>query len=442
LLAAADAVAQVRRGRSLTDVLQTVPSALRPGVQALSFEVMRRLGAAEAMVGVLASKRPSPPVESLLITALSLLWPQPDPPYADHTLVDQAVAACRRLQAPAAGFVNAVLRRFLRERAALVEQVAGGPKATAEAVWNHPGWWVDRLREDWPTDWRALLERNQTRPPMVLRVNLAATSLDQALADLRAAGITAEPVAGHDAALWLPQPVPVDRLPGFAQGRLSVQDLSAQRAAPLLWGAGLPAGARVLDACAAPGGKTAHLLELAARQSVPIDVLALDSDAQRLARVDVALTRLGLSARTVAGDARDPAAWHDGEGYDAILLDAPCSGSGVVRRHPDIRWLRRPSDIAALARTQAALLDALWPLLKPGGRLLYATCSLFRAEGEQQIEAFLQRLGTDVAKRDVVAPGHLSGLPHNDAQADVPGDQATTGTPGGDGFYYALLHRR
>ena len=215
-----------------------------------------------------------------------------------------------------------------------------------------------------------------------------------------------------------------------------MQDAAAQRAAPLLLGlagsetpcAGgrLAPGAHVLDACAAPGGKTAHLLELA-----ELDLLALDSDPQRLTRVQDNLKRLQLSATLAAGDARTPAAWWDGRPFDAILLDAPCSASGIVRRHPDIRWLRRPGDIAALANLQAAMLDALWPLLAPGGRLLYATCSLFRAEGGQQIDAFLQRLGPGAARHDPASPGHLLPLP----------DNASSGTATPDGFFYALIHK-
>ncbi|MET0382462.1 MAG: 16S rRNA (cytosine(967)-C(5))-methyltransferase RsmB, partial [Burkholderiaceae bacterium] len=239
-------------------------------------------------------------------------------------------------------------------------------------------------------------------------------------------------------ALVLDLPVPVDRLPGFSAGAVSVQDAAAQRAAPLLIGAGLPAGARVLDACAAPGGKTAHLLELA-----DLDVLALDSDAARLARVVGTLDRLGLRAATRVGDGRRPAEWWDGRPFDAILLDAPCSASGIVRRHPDIRWLRRPQDIAALAGMQAELLDALWPTLKPGGRLLYATCSVFRAEGERQIDAFLQRRGAPHVHLDDRAPGHLLPLPDNAGSGpEAPGSgfDASHGAVS-DGFYYALLRK-
>jgi 16S rRNA (cytosine967-C5)-methyltransferase len=233
-------------------------------------------------------------------------------------------------------------------------------------------------------------------------------------------------------------PVPVDRLPGFADGAVSVQDAAAQRAAELLVGAGLPAGARVLDACAAPGGKTAHLLELA-----DLDVLALDSDAKRLSRVDDTLGRLKLKAETRPGDGRRPDTWWDGRQFDAILLDAPCSASGIVRRHADIRWLRRSEDIAALGRIQSELLDALWPTLKPGGWLLYATCSVFRTEGQHQIDAFLQRRGAAEVHLDARSPGHLLPLPDNGSTgASTPGsDPDAASSVVSDGFYYALLRK-
>jgi 16S rRNA (cytosine967-C5)-methyltransferase len=222
----------------------------------------------------------------------------------------------------------------------------------------------------------------------------------------------------------LDAPCPVDALPGFAAGDVSVQDLNAQRAAPLLLGAGLRPGARVLDACAAPGGKAAHLLELA-----DLDLLALDRDAARLARVDATLARLGLAARTRCADAAEPAAWWDGVPFDAILLDAPCSASGIVRRHPDIRWLRREADIAALAVVQDRLLGALWPLVAAGGRLLYCTCSVFRAEGQERIDAFLQRQSGARLAAEPPSPGHLLPLADNSSQP----------SPCGDGFFYALL---
>ena len=425
----ADAVQAVRGGRSLTDVLAACPGPLRPGTQALSFLVLRRLGAAQAVRAVLAPRTPPPAVEALLLSALALLWPDDAPPYADHTLVDQAVTAARKRAPQSASFLNAVLRRFIRERDTLVAAALKQPTAR----WNHPQWWLDRLKADWPGHWQAILVAAQERPPMCLRVNQRRCSGAQYLLQLEAAGLAGRLTAPQT--IVLDAPVPVDRLPGFADGVVSVQDAAAQRAAPLLVGAGLPAGARVLDACAAPGGKTAHLLELA-----DLDVLALDADPQRLARVDDTLARLRLSARTRAGDGRRPADWWDGQPFDAILLDAPCSASGIVRRHPDIRWLRRDEDIAALGRIQSELLDALWPTLKPGGWLLYATCSVFRTEGEHQIDAFLQRRGASGVHLDGRSPGHLLPLPDNGSSgASASGSGDASGVA--DGFYYALLRK-
>ena len=428
---AADAVMAVQRGRSLTDALATVPGPLRPGTQALSFLALRRLGAAQALREIVANRTPPPQVESLLLVALALLWPEDGQPapYPDHTLVDQAVNCARRRVPAAANFINAVLRRFVRERAALVAQVSHQPVA----AWNHPAWWIERLRADWPAHWQGLLQAAQQRPPLTLRVNRRRGTGAQYQAQLAVAGLAAELIGPQ--ALLLAQAVPVERLPGFAQGWVSVQDASAQLAAPLLLGAGLPAGARVLDACAAPGGKTAHLLELA-----ELDLLALDSDAQRLARVGQTLQRLQLQAELRAADARQTAAWWDGRPFDAILLDAPCSAAGIVRRHPDIRWLRRADDIGALAAIQAELLDTLWGTLKPGGRLLFATCSVFRAEGQAQIDAFLQRRGPDGARLDPVSPGHLLPLPDNGPNP-APSTPGVTAAGHGDGFFYALLHK-
>lgn len=429
----ADAVQAVRDGRSLNDVLARLPADTRPGVQALSFHVLRWLGGALQVRERLASKTPPPNVDALLLSALALLWPDSEPPYAEHTLVDQAVTCARHRTPAAAHFINAVLRRFLREREALVAAARHSPLG----AYNHPPWWIERVRQDWPQHWQTLLLQANRHPPMTLRVNArrgsGAAYVQRLAAQGRAARVLADPQLGGQAVL-LDAPCPVTALPGFAEGEVSVQDAAAQRAAPLLLLGGevpLPAGARVLDACAAPGGKTAHLLE---RQD--LDLLALDSDPQRLARVRDTLNRLRLQARLAAADARDTARWWDGRPFDAILLDAPCSASGIVRRHPDIRWLRRPDDIAALARLQAELLHALWPLLKPGGRLLYATCSLFKAEGQGQIDAFMQRLGPGKARIDPLSPGHLLPLPDNGADAE-PG----RGSALQDGFFYALLHK-
>lgn len=433
LFDSAAAVQAVRSGRSLTDALAVLDASARPGVQALTFHALRQFGLTRQLLRGLASKAPAPEIEALLCVALAQLLPDDAPAYAPHTLVDQAVAATRQCRAAAAPFVNAVLRRFLRERAERIDAAQRVP----EARWNHPRWWIDRLRQDWPEQWQALLQAANAHPPMTLRVNrrrVSGADYVQRLADQgMAAHLLDDPAYGGQAVV-LQRPCPVQALPGFAAGEVSVQDASAQRAALLLANDGprsaLPAGARVLDACAAPGGKTAHLLELA-----DLDLLALDSDAGRLARVDDTLRRLGLQAELKAADAAEPARWWDGRPFDAILLDAPCSASGIVRRHPDIRWLRRPDDLPPLAALQARLLDALWPLLKPGGRLLYATCSVFKCEGQAQIDAFLQRHGADAPTLHRGSPGHLLTVPDNPQSA--AGSAITH-----DGFYLALLQRK
>jgi 16S rRNA (cytosine967-C5)-methyltransferase len=425
----AAALQAVEGGRSLDAVLADVAPVARPGVQALAFHVLRWLGSARALRMRLVPRKPPPQLDALLTCALALLWPAGPPPYGEHTLVDQAVRAAREAGLSGA-LVNGVLRRFGRERAALVAALQDDPVAR----WNHPPWWIERLRRDWPQDWPAVLDAANEHPPLTLRVNARRTSAQDYAARLAAAGLAARTVG--PSAVALARPVPVAQIPGFAQGDVSVQDAAAQLAAPLLLGdpPRLARGARVLDACAAPGGKTAHLLELA-----DLEVLALDRDAQRLQRVRGTLDRLRLEARLVAADAGDPAAWWDGVPFDAILLDAPCSASGIVRRHPDVRWLRRESDIAALAQMQARLLDGLWPLLAPGGRLLYCTCSVFKAEGEDQIDAFLQRRSAGADVRRLGAPGHLLPLADNrEAGAALPDGAA----PAHDGFFYALLEKR
>lgn len=425
----ADALQAVRAGRSLTEVLAGTAAEVRPGVQALTFHALRHLGAADELLRGLAAKPPPPAVGALLAVALTLLLPSECPLYPSHTLVDQAVAAARRRLPATAGFVNAVLRRFLREREARVAALRGSLLAT----WNHPVWWIERLQRDWPDSWQALLAAADLHPPMSLRVNRRRVSGAGYVQRLAAAGRQAwllEDAAYGGQAVVLALPCPVSDLPGFAEGEVSVQDASAQRAAWLLQRHGaLQVGAHVLDACAAPGGKTAHLLELA-----ELDLLALDRDATRLQRVRQNLQRLQLDAALRVADVLDLSAWWDGRQFDAILLDAPCSASGIVRRHPDIRWLRRDSDIDALAALQSRMLEVLWPLLRPGGCLLYATCSVFKCEGQAQIDAFLQRHGADGAVLDPASPGHLLPVADNCNQTVGPDVRH-------DGFYYALLRK-
>jgi 16S rRNA (cytosine967-C5)-methyltransferase len=416
----------VRDGVSGTAALAKVAGNLRPGVQALTFAVLRSLGRAQALRHMLVSRNPPPQADALLCTALALSWSDQGAPYEVFTLVNQTVEAAKRdpMTRPQAGFLNACLRRFLRERDTLVAST----DAQAQARWNHPVWWIDRLRRDWPNDWQNLLAANNTQAPMTLRVNTRRTSLSAVMRSFEVAGLEAD-VSGP-AALTLRQAKPVQALPGFSEGLISVQDVAAQLAAPLLLaGMDQTGRLRVLDACAAPGGKTAHLLEL-----VDCDVTAIDVDPVRCERVQETLQRLGLPARVLAADAAAVASWWDGQPFDAILLDAPCSASGIVRRHPDVRWLRRPSDIDQLVAVQARLLNALWPLLRPGGRLLYSTCSVFRAEGENQIQTFLAH-NTEALL--LPSPGHL--LPFSPPEPGVVLDNLAGEH---DGFYYALLQKR
>jgi 16S rRNA (cytosine967-C5)-methyltransferase len=425
LNAAASVLAAVRRGESATPAVARVSAELRPAAQSLAYHVLRQLGRAEALRKQLAKRPPPPAADALLCTALALCWREEGAPYTAFTLVDQAVEAAKRAPETQAqqGFINACLRRFLREREALVAATDADPVAR----WNHPRWWIERTRRDHPAQWQQILEANNSIAPMTLRVNVRRHAVDAMAARLAQAGIASERVGRYG--LILAQPLPVHEIPGFAEGELSVQDAGAQLAAPLLLQE-VPTSTplRILDACAAPGGKTAHVLELA-----DAALLALDVDPARCERIHQNLQRLGLQADVRAGDGGQPDAWWDGQPFDAILLDAPCTASGIVRRHPDVRWLRRESDIAQLAAQQRRLLQALWPLLKPGGTLVYCTCSVFREEGEAQIVAFLAH---HTAARLRGGPGHL--IPQNGAGAEgLPDNEAGDH----DGFYYAVLQK-
>jgi 16S rRNA (cytosine967-C5)-methyltransferase len=428
LQAAAQVALAVQNGRSMTAAIETVPKDLRPGVQALSFQTMRWWGRALALRKCLARKAPPAQADALLCTALALSWQDELAPYPVHTLVNQAVEAARRhkdmrAQAP---FVNACLRRFLREREALIAQT----DTDITALWNHPTWWVKRLQTDHPQEWQTILQAAQAAAPMTLRVSPKHSTVQAYLQALEAQGIAAKAVA--EFGVQLIKAVPVHQLPGFSEGHVSVQDAAAQLAAPLLLSGLKPSqqALRLLDACAAPGGKTGHLLEC----HPEAQVLALDVDPVRCERIQQNLDRLKVKAQIVAADAAKPADWWDGQSFDGILLDAPCTASGIGRRHPDVRWLRRESDVAQLAAIQAKLLKALWPLVKPGGRLLYCTCSVFKAEGESQIQTFVQH-NTDA--QILPSPGHLtpsSATSETSLRDNVMGEH--------DGFYYALLEKR
>ena len=428
LQATAQVASAVHGGRSMTAAIEAVPKNIRPGVQALSFQAMRWWGRALALRKLLARKAPPAQADALLCTALALSWNDDIAPYPVHTLVNQAVEAARRHQdmRAQAPFVNACLRRFLRERESLLTQT----EADLTAQWNHPAWWVKRLKNDHPQDWQAILQAAQAAAPMSLRVNLQHHTVAAYLAALAAQGISAKAVG--QMGVQLVKAVPVHQLPGFDQGHASVQDAAAQLAAPLLLNGlqidGQPL--RLLDACAAPGGKTGHLLEFAPQAQV----LALDVDPQRCERIQDNLDRLQVKAQVLAADAAKPETWWDGQAFDGILLDAPCTASGIGRRHPDVRWLRRESDVPQLAAIQSQLLKALWPLVRPGGRLLYCTCSIFKAEGDSQIQTFVQH-NTDALI--LPSPGHLT-------PSNVVSDPSLRDNQMGehDGFYYALLEKR
>jgi 16S rRNA (cytosine967-C5)-methyltransferase len=415
-LGAARAVAQVRAGTALPQALATVfaqtnaPIPARGAMQDISYRTMRRLGCADALLKALTNKPPAPLLQALLCCALALMVDEHDAPYEAFTVVDQSVnaAAAEPSLAAAKGMVNAVLRRFLRERAALMPQVLQQP----EAEWNYPAWWVKATQRAYPQDWQDILRIGNGAPPLTLRMNRRKTTLADYQRLLTTQQLAADVIGAS--ALRLHKPLPVSQIPGFAEGLVSVQDAAAQLAAPLL---DLHDGMRVLDACAAPGGKTGHILEC-----TDVELTALDSDAKRLGRITENLQRLQLHAELKTGDASQTD-WWDGKPFDRILADVPCTASGIVRRHPDIRWLRRPEDASKLATLSARILDNLWQMLGPNGKLLLATCSLWPEESEVQATAFAARHG---ATR-LAAPGQL--LP-----------TATNGDDH-DGLFYALFQK-
>jgi 16S rRNA (cytosine967-C5)-methyltransferase len=355
-------------------------------------------------------------LEDLLTLALCLLSDEQEQKYPPFTVTDQAVAAaaCDPELMRGKGLINACLRRFLREQADLMKKIA--PNISAQ--WNFPLWWIEKVRLQYPDTWQRILNQANTRPPMVLRVNRQKISQRDYLGHLELAGIPAQAMGEY--AVLLKTPMPVADLPGFADGLVSIQDIGAQLAAPLL---GLREGMRVLDACAAPGGKTGHILELAS-----VEVLAIDFDPKRLERVDSNLRRLQLATDAVelkAADAADTKSWWDGKPFDAILADLPCSGSGVVRRHPDIRHLRRPTDVVKLSHTQEKILRALWSVLKPGGTLVLVTCSIFSEEGQALAKNFAH---THPEAQLMPSPGGVS--PQSDISWQEP-----------DGFFYAVFSK-
>ncbi|HEY3075434.1 MAG TPA: 16S rRNA (cytosine(967)-C(5))-methyltransferase RsmB [Burkholderiales bacterium] len=411
LAEAARIVTRVAAGKSLSDEIGRLSDLdSRSALIDLTHGTLRRYGRVQAIVASLSRRgRPDAVVEALLWCALYALE---SARYGEHTVVDEAVKACGLIERwPAKGYVNALLRGFLRQRSALQAQLANEP----QALYQHPDWWIDLVRAAYPSTWQAALAAGNAHPPMALRVNRRRIAVDQYEARLAQQGIAARKCGAEG--LLLERPLPIERLSGFAAGEVSVQDAGAQRAAHCL---DLQAGQRVLDACAAPGGKSAHILELA-----DVALTALDIDATRAARIAPNLERLGLGARVQVADASRPEQWWDGRPFHRILADVPCSASGIARRHPDAKWLRRASDLAAFAERQRAILAALWRLLAPDGKLLYATCSIFPQENDAVVDAFVQ--AEPRAQRLALADGEpAQWLP--DAEHD--------------GFYYALIAKR
>ena len=427
LLGATDLLAAVISGRTLDAALaETALSAtpptgpLRAAVMDLAYSTLRSFGRGDFLLAQLMAKPLSDVhVRCLLLLTLNRLETRPEHAYA---IVDQAVTAASHLAAGNfKGLVNGVLRNFLRRQDELLARAKENPIAH----YQHPAWWITQLKNDHPQHWQAILAANNTHPPMTLRVNLrritSAVPLDTALhnfsAQLVAAGLTAHAVG--TTAWRLDKPVPTEQIPGFREGLCSVQDAGAQQAALLL---DVLPGQRVLDACAAPGGKAAHLLEIA-----DLHLLALDADPARSARITENFVRLGLLSnhvRVCTGDACAPETWWDGQPFDRILADVPCTASGVVRRHPDAKWLRRVSDIDRFVATQIRILDAIWRTLASGGKMLYVTCSLFAAENEAQVAAFIGR-HADAQRLAIDGAPSMQLLPHVDH----------------DGFFYALLQK-
>lgn len=424
----------LQEGRSLGQILPGLLAQAaaddRALVQELAYGVLRwrpRLEALQRPLLNRAFKVKDRDIACLLLVGLYQLTHTAIPAHAAVHATVEAVRATGK--AWAVPVVNAVLRAYQRRRDEL-EVLADAEPAGRYA---HPAWFIEALRADWPQDWERILVANNERPPFALRVNARRTSVAAYCAELDAAGISHRKLPFTQHGLSLERPVAVERLPGFAAGEISVQDAAAQLAAQLL---DVAPGMRVLDACAAPGGKTAHILEL----SQPAELVALDIDAARVRRIEENLQRLGLAARLVVGDAGRPADWWDGRPFERILLDAPCSATGVIRRHPDIKSLRRPADIAALADAQARLLEAVWPLLAPGGMLLYATCSVLRHENEVRVADFLQHRAD---ARERLLDGEWGRAMRHGRQI-LPGDGSRCADQDGggmDGFYYAALDK-
>lgn len=409
----------IGQGRSLSHILPAAQQSLSEKdsalLQELCFGVLRMLPQLEGLINKLIARPLSNKQRVIHFLIMVGLYQLIFTRIPAHAALAETVEGAVRLKHPALkGLINGVLRQFQRQQDTLIAEMQLGSQQHL-----HPQWLLERLQHAWPDNWQQIVDANNQRPPMWLRVNRQFHNRDSWLTLLRASGGEAEPHPEHHDAVRLVAPRPVCQLPGFDQGWVTVQDLSAQSCIALLEPKN---GESILDLCAAPGGKTGHILEVAPQA----EVMAVDIDKQRLARIHENLARLGLSATVKIGDGRFPHQWCENIQFDRILLDAPCSATGVIRRHPDIKWLRRDSDIAALVLLQKEILDAIWPLLKPGGTLIYATCSVLPDENHQQVRAFLER--------------------HDDAQVEpLSSDNTQLGwqifphPQGGDGFFYAKL---
>ncbi len=428
--AAAEAVNAVVMGRCSLDTALTqsearIAAADRSLLRMLCFGTLRRHWRLQSWIDVLVD-RPIRRRDSVINALLAVgLFQLSETRIPDHAVVSQTVEAARLLRRPKlAGLLNAVLRRFVRE------SMAETKHRDHEAIFDHPQWLIDAIAHDWPDDWKDILTANNSRAPMWLRVNSQHTAAAEYIEQLAAQDIGSSSLTGLASAVRLHEPLAVAELPGFADGHVSVQDAAAQLAAPWLLDG---VRGRVLDACAAPGGKSGHLLELGGPD---IALTCIEKDEARAADLSANLARLGLDATVRTADASNPHGWWDGQPFDAILLDAPCSASGVIRRHPDIKLLRRESDIAALAQQQFALLGALWPLLASGGRLLYVTCSVLATENDAVVGRFLGEAG-DARENDLLQNNNIRDLMRRKAC----GYQILPRKAELDGFYYACLEK-
>lgn len=411
-------IGQVLSGRNLNQVLTEVmgsfpdfSSQQRGALQDLSYGTLRFYGQLDKVLEALLNK----PLQDIQIRYLLLvaLYQLQYSKAAQHAVVDFAVNAVRKRNPAASGLVNAILRNFLRNKKSLLDEAA----RTEQGRYSYPQWWINEIKSQYGEHADAILIAGNLHPPMTLRVNSKKSSTTEYLALLAQNDIQARIIDPN--AILLDHPTVVDKLPGFIDGLVSVQDAGAQYAAGFL---DVQDGMRVLDACAAPGGKSAHLLE-----SAQVHLIALDKDEMRLERVRENMQRLQLTATLLTGDAAEPSEWWDGKKFQRILADVPCSATGVVRRHPDIKWLRRPSDIENFAQQQQQILNALWPLLEDGGKLLYATCSIFGRENQQVINGFLSN-HVDAKQIPLAIPSMSQGQL-------LPNEQH-------DGFFYALLHKQ